>query len=58
MHDQIFARGKDFQGINDANIKETKEYENRMRPSLDKCTMAMFDNHVDKSKATKKPRKT
>ena len=56
MHDQIFARGKNFQGINDANIKKTKEHEKRIRPGLDKYTMAMFDSHVDKSKATKKPR--
>ena len=56
MHDQIFARGKNFQEINDANIKKTKEHEKRIRPGLDKCTMAMFDSHVGKSKATKKPR--
>ncbi len=58
MHDQVFARGKDFQGINDANIKKTKECVKRIRPGLDKCAMAMFDSHVGKSKATKKPRKT
>lgn len=54
MYDQIFDRGKDFQGINDVNIKKTKEYDKRNRPGLDKCVMAMFDSHVGKSKATKK----
>lgn len=50
MRDQVFA-------LNDANIKKIKECEKRIRLGLDKCTMAMFDSHAGKSKATKKSRK-
>lgn len=54
MHEQIFDRGKDFQGINDANIKKTKECEKRIRPGLVKYAMSMFNSRVGKSKATNK----